>query len=74
MQGTEPWRKVSLPEGTASVKALRPDGVWCVRNSREASVVGCNGLGERMEGEFRGGGPTVWGLGSRAGLWRAKSR
>lgn len=30
-------------------------------------MVGWNGLGERVEDELRGGGPIVWGLGSRAG-------
>lgn len=68
MEKGVPGRRNSKCQGPEAGRSVVCEGQW------EASVVGCNGLGERMEGEFRGGGPTVWGLGSRAGLWRAESR
>lgn len=49
--------------GSRSSKCKSPEarqGVACVRGSGAASMVGWNGLGQRVEDELRGGGPVVW--------------
>lgn len=73
MQGTEPWRKVSLAEGTASAKALRPDGVWFVRDSGRPAWLAVMGWGRgwKVSSEVAAPRCGVWGRGQDSGEQRA---